>query len=32
MGLIGKLTPGSLLPVKVDQTNPNLVAVDWDAA
>ncbi|HWC34627.1 MAG TPA: hypothetical protein VG650_07345 [Mycobacteriales bacterium] len=28
---VGKLTPGAALPVRVDQTMANLVAVDWDA-
>lgn len=28
---VGSLTPGALLPVKVDQTMPNLVAIDWNA-
>jgi hypothetical protein len=28
---VAKLAPGVLLPVKVNPTMANLVAVDWDA-
>ena len=28
---VAKLAPGTLLPVKVDPNQPELVAVDWDA-
>jgi hypothetical protein len=28
---VGKLVPGTTLPVKVDQAMANLVAIDWNA-